>query len=252
MKDTLNMRKIIITGIVCFAGVILFILISTVRSQRDLDRRIERCRMIHIGLANYNDTSGRFVHSFAVDKEGNPTVSWRGVIAVYIQSRSPWFHSDKAWNDPVNLNILTDRSLGGQGRVYSPFCFSDRDVKTVFDETTNILGFSDEGSAFNNTTPGKLEEYPNDLILFIEVNDTKIHWAQPFDLHAWSWQKKDTEVVLFLGTDGRGCLITFADGKVWYVRNTVPFSHIIKLSTIEGAKKEDRELLLGEWLIKIR
>ncbi|MCH7728410.1 MAG: hypothetical protein IH991_18320 [Planctomycetes bacterium] len=65
-------------------------------------------------------------------------------------------------------------------------------------------------------------------------------WAAPGDLPI-----SEVTASILEGFDGDGVHVLFADGSVWFVPKDTDFEDLKKFFTIEGAKKFDREQVLG-------
>src|SRR5262249_42651950 len=105
---------------------------------------------------------------------------------------------------------------------------------------TNIVAITGPGTAFDEDHPTRLKDIPPSTILCIEIAHSGIHWMAPGDLRLGKLPQS-----LSRGLDGRGLHVGCADGSVWFVTADVPLSEVEKLCTIEGAKKYDREKVLG-------
>jgi hypothetical protein len=93
-----------------------------------------------------------------------------------------------------------------------------------------------------------LKELPNDLILVVRVEGSKVHWMEPVDLVADDLVCSAEAKQLLLGNNGYAVL--FADGKRWVLSRRLPYDDLCKFFTIDGAKQCERDTLLGPYRIR--
>jgi len=90
------------------------------------------------------------------------------------------------------------------------------------------------------------DDLPYDVIVVLEVADSKTHWMQPGDYNV-------TDLLAYRGRIGdhlHGLLadrlhVLFADGEVWALDTSSPIADLQPFLTITGAKSHDRGQLLG-------
>ncbi len=81
-------------------------------------------------------------------------------------------------------------------------------------------------------------------MLLIEIADSGTHWMAPGDLDVRKIPNTITE-----GTSGKGVIVAFADGEVWFLHREVPINHLREFLTIAGAQRNDREQLLRPYAL---
>ena len=131
--------------------------------------------------------------------------------------------------------------------------YQSRDLATIGNHT-DILAVTGPGTTFFEFGEGRdrdLQEIEPDAILLVECK-SDIHWIEPRDIDVRSVlnSTKNTGLGFLEGNYPNGFLIAFADGAVWFVKNTVPSTDLNKFLTIESARKYDREDYLGGYVIK--
>jgi hypothetical protein len=116
----------------------------------------------------------------------------------------------------------------------------------------NVLAIIGPGTAWGSgdDRPMSLKDVPASTILAAECRESGIPWAAPgdFEIH--------TMPHVINGADGKGISsrfpggfhVLFADGKVWFLSNSVPFETLSQFFTVEGAAKHDRERLLAPYI----
>ena len=140
---------------------------------------------------------------------------------------------DVAWDNPANRF-----TANVQRRIY---CLRyDRNGPER--SNTNVVALIGPGTPFDESGADALVDFYPDTILAIEIANFDAHWMEPGDLHI-----DDVPESITRGIDGRGVHVLFVDGEVWYLDADVPLDDLKKFFTIEGAKKYDREQVLGPY-----
>jgi hypothetical protein len=80
------------------------------------------------------------------------------------------------------------------------------------------------------------------VILFVEVAHSGVHWMEPGDITLEGMADSIRE-----GLDGDGFHVAFADGEVWFLSRDVPMANLRPFFTLDGARKHDREDILGPY-----
>lgn len=218
-------------------GVFVALLLPAVRAARTAARRLERARRLRqVGLAlhNFCDTYQRLPLAVHRDKQGRPLSSWRFQVSVYLEGWMRDIALDKRWDDPEN-EWLTGEPMYG-------YCLQDlHDSLPSPDRLhTNVVAITGPGTAFDGERECRLGDVDSDTVLAIEIAESGTHWAAPGDLSI-----DEVDASILDGLDGYGVLVLFADLEVWLVPPDVPLGDLKKFFTIEGAKRYDREHVLG-------
>jgi hypothetical protein len=90
------------------------------------------------------------------------------------------------------------------------------------------------------------DDLPYDVIVVMEVADSKTYWMQPGDYNVADL----LAYRLTIGDHLHGLLpdrlhVLFADGEVWALDADAPIADLQPFLTITGAKTHDRDQLLG-------
>jgi len=172
-------------------------------------------------------------------QDGKPIWSWR--FPTYTMRLNVGQRPDLAlaWNDERNsyfLDLLPD--------VY---CYGST-------PESSVLAITGPGTIFNECKgkfPRECAPDAPDAILLIEVPKSGIHWMEPGDLELGTIKKTivgpSGEI---RGTFADGVFVAFADGEVWFLSKTVPFSKLKRFFTIKGAESSDRDKVLGPYRTK--
>jgi hypothetical protein len=98
------------------------------------------------------------------------------------------------------------------------------------------------GTAFEDERVLGFKDLDGDTVIAIEVARTDTHWMEPGDLPV-----DDVPPSIVQGLEGDGVHVLFADGQVWFLSPDVPLADLRKFFTVDGAKRYDREQLLGPY-----
>jgi hypothetical protein len=190
-----------------------------------LEERADRFRQALSGICELTNGGGDPL-PIACDKDVNSAMkgSWRVIT------------TNVAVGGFRNINLTT-----WQNPLY---CFSRDANSPEALYYTNVLAITGPGAAFDPDSRPTLWGDP-ELILFLEVDNSGIHWAECGDLDV-DWQPGS----ITLGTDGKGFLVAFMDFSIWYLNINIPFENLQKFFTIENARNNSREALLKPYLIK--
>jgi hypothetical protein len=169
------------------------------------------------------------------DSHGRPLSSWRFGITPFFQSGFTGMRLDARWDDPINR-----RWASKSPRCY---CFA---ANAAASHHTNIVAVTGPGTAFDPARQWRSEDLPIATILLIEIANSGLHWMQPGDLSI-----DHVPPTITSGLYGKGVHVVFANGDVWFLKNDVPLENLKKFFTIDGAKKNDRNVLLRPYLISV-
>jgi hypothetical protein len=121
---------------------------------------------------------------------------------------------------------------------------------------THLMAMRGQGTAFEYMQEhgfGKLRDFAPNAILLVEVSNSKVPWMQAGDLemdkipHEIN-SKDKLGIGSSQGYDQFG--VGFADGEVWLLDSSIPFTELEKFLTIESAQENDREKVLGKYRIE--
>ncbi len=213
---------------------IIAALIPAVRAARQGALRAQRCnnlKQIGLALHNYNDVYGMLPPAAIRDAQGRLTSSWRLRIMPFVESGN-WTYSG-TWSDP-------------HGRVWPlvrlyAYCFGEGEGPLGNSET-NVVAITGPGTAFDGDRTYPVGDLARGTILAIEIKDSGFSWAEPGDLDV-----REIPETITSGIDGDGVHVLFADGAVWFLRKDVPLDDLKKFFAVEGARRFDREQLLGPY-----
>jgi hypothetical protein len=108
---------------------------------------------------------------------------------------------------------------------------------------TNVVAITGPGTPFGEEKL-RIHDMSPHTILLVEMAHSGIHWMAPGDLSV-----DDMCPSLVKGVDGDGFLVAFPNGEVWFLSADVPLENVKKFCTIEGAKKYNRDEVLGRYAL---
>jgi hypothetical protein len=115
---------------------------------------------------------------------------------------------------------------------------------------TSIFAVTGPDTLFDDA-PKTTKNMPEDMILLMEVRDSKIHWMQPGDYNV-------ADLLAYRGKIGdhlHGLFpdrlhVLFADDEIWALSPEAPMTALHPFLTIAGAESHDREELLGPYRVR--
>lgn len=180
--------------------------------------------------------SKRPLQAVVRDPLGRPLYSWRFAhLPGGLSTHGVKTDYRAAWYAPSNYAFF-DGDVEGLGLYF--YCFSGSKSSPT-DYNTNVAAVTGPGTALDQKVPAG-KELPDDLIVFVEIKDSGVHWMEPggdIDVRA-------VPASLTKGLDGEGLFVAFADGNVWFLKSDVPLEDLKLFFTIDGAAKSDRKVLL--------
>ncbi len=200
-------------------------------------QRTNNMKQIGLALRNYNDANRCLPPATLRDSQGRLTISWRWRILPYVEATPFYTYAiGRRWSDAYAFAML----------FHPPYVFFDPagDAPRSCSETT-VLAITGPGTAFDDGQCLPVQDLDRDTILAIECWDSGAYWTEPRDLDI-----DDIRESIVTGLDGDGLHVLFADGTVWFLNNKVPLEALKKFFTVEGARRFDREQVLGPYAFR--
>lgn len=227
-----------VAGLAC----VLWFAMQMQRRSADGKKAADALKWVISGLWNYNDTHGCLPPPVFVDDEGKPRASWRFVVWNYIDAASwsipdktrPWINHDK-----------TEIDLRATAEVASPFSFWESSARGA----TRIAAITGPDSAFDEHNRCSFAQIDDDTIILIEVAHAEVRWTEPGD---YTWDADQPEMAgrgsMNIGNpDGRAFHVAFQNGDIWALAADTPLAELSRFFTVQGARENDRETILGPW-----
>ncbi|MBN2295633.1 MAG: type II secretion system protein [Pirellulales bacterium] len=242
-----SLRTLLI-GVTIFC-VLLGLLVPVIRSAKEateLEQQHRNFKKLSLGMQSNCSARLRLFAANGVDSSGKAIHRWRFQLVPYFE-RLPTYppavevnwDPSVHWDDPMHSRL----------RKYPGFFCRFSGVDKTAPSETRTVAITGPGTAFEDGKTYKLEELPNDLIIIVETRNSGFHWMEPGDLDIRTMPRTID------AADGRGIAanigdrfhVIFADGSVWQLSTDVPFEEIEKFLTIDGAKRYDRDEVLGDY-----
>lgn len=195
----------------------------------------------HIGLAIhcYAQTYGCFPPAYTTDRNGRRLHSWRTLILPYIFSDDSCkkIRLDEPWDSPHNRDALSDVLKKMKDPSYYYHCF---DATTPESETSfvmvvgpNTISDGPHAVRFDGIKDGL-----SNTIMFVEIKNSGIHWAEPRDLDfaSMSFRINDPNKKGISSDHPGGAFAMFANGSVQFIGDDVDQKIVKALTTINGGE----------------
>jgi hypothetical protein len=236
-----------------FTGLALLLSVTVLifRVARDArDRIVIEVAMdsVALGLWNYESTRDQLPPPTTVSPSGQALGSWRFAIVPYITQRPingsiPW-DPNQPWNAPVHRPLAK--------WMAEWYCWDGliRPKRNSPSKLTGVFAITGAGTAFDAAENTRLIDCGKNVILLMEVADSKTHWMQPGDYDV----TKLLAATGHLGDHVNSILphrihVLFADGEVWTLSDETPMAAFKPFLTIAQAKTHDRDKLLGPYRV---
>jgi hypothetical protein len=234
--------KSILVGILV-AAVVAALLSELPRRQRrnaTEARIVTSLSIIWKVLSIYETSEGSAPPSAVLDADGTPMCSWRYRLTPLIEDLGTTIDFDKPWDGQENAN---SKSL----RV-TTFCYDDELQPGSLQ--TNVFAVVGPDTLFDSTHRQKLSDVDDDLVIAIEIGDSKTHWMEPGDFDAGRLAVAKDTVGNTVGSLIPGCVhVLFADGEVWSLRSDTPMEAFKPFLTNKGARSHVREKELSKYML---
>jgi hypothetical protein len=201
----------------------------------------------------YDERNDHLPPATATDKESGEPHSWRVELIEFLtregfttglggNARAFGYDRRKPWNDPDNLRF---EDVGACFFRYMP----DNDCPPSLEDGhfTGYKAITGPDTAFDPAGSYSLDELPEDLILIVRVESSGTHWMEPGDLAVDELAATEDAKRLLSGENGYA--VVFADGLPCVLSGKLPYADLSKFFTITGAKRFDREEILGPFRV---
>lgn len=160
--------------------------------------------------------------------------SWR--LETFLMLPVPCSRTATSWLSPEYEKLREDP--GSIGRRW---------FATEASPKTTVFAVGGSGSAFDEEHAVSAAALPDDVILFADVYGSESHWMEPGDFDVNNLPKGFRMPGGLGSKEYPGCIVAFADGSIWHLREDTPFNQIQKFLTVTGAEKWSRETELGPY-----
>jgi type II secretory pathway pseudopilin PulG len=216
---------LVIVAILSIVGILVALLIPAVGAARQAAKRAQSTnymRQLGIAMHNYHDMYGCFPPPVVKDANGKPLYSGRVLLLPFIEQAHMYEAWDKtqSWDSPVNQTlsrsiIATFRDPADTG--------APGQTSYLFVSGPGTIGDPESKVDFRSITDGS-----SNTIMFVEVKNSGISWAEPRD-----WDASST---LPPGNHKNGNIVGFADGSVRTISPQTPPQTLKAATTRAGGE----------------
>lgn len=222
-------------GIVLVVAVLIFMLGVAISNNRTATFRtihLRDMKEVLLALQTYEENSDRLPQDYRSNNE--VLNSWRFQMISFVTSvTSREAYRDRRWDAPDNASWAA--------KPMSPYCWTDSPF-------TNVMGIRGPDSAFRADGDVSLAKLPGNCIVFIEVDQERIHWMEPGDVDATDWNRAANDFLR--GRSGKDdFFVAFADGEIWLLSRSVPVEVLEPFLTVTGAQTADRTSSLEKYRV---
>jgi hypothetical protein len=192
------------------------------------------------GLRTFDDDQLRIPPAVTTSNTGERLSSWRFRIIKHLTSSNRTVDFEQMWSAPINPSSEVGMVLCRPNAQENP---------ALKGRMTNVLAITGPGTAFEEGKVYRFSNLPPNLILLAEVRRSDLHWMEPGDLDVRTMPREINHPSGkgISGTTNYGFCVGFADGSAWILSFDTPYEVLSKFFTIEGAKNNDRDKLLGKY-----
>jgi len=168
--------KVLLGFVLLFPVVIGLLLHAVSRTTAHTWKAVCRNQMKQLAFAmyNYHDTYGTYPPACTTDKTGQPMHSWRTMLLPYLE--------DDALYKQVDLTTTWNSQTNKQLSSHAAYCFQCGTAeRTGRSGTTDYVAVVGEGTMWSTEGSRHIAD-PANTIMFIEIADSDIQWAEPRDL----------------------------------------------------------------------
>lgn len=196
-----------------------------------------RLRNLSAAIQLFETRHGSLPPVATLDEQGQSLHSWRTLLLPHLGA-DRLFRSFKLWepwNSPSNRRF-SETSVG----LYR--CDSNIDAPQEHTSYVAIIGPDTVWRAGKGVGLGEITDGPADTILFVEMRNSGIAWAEPRDLDLGNLPPtiKESALLKSLSNHRQGLNVAFCDGHIETLPFTIPLDQFKALLTKSGGETIDR------------
>ena len=195
-------------------------------------------KQIAQALSNYESSHGRFPPASVAGPDGRPWHSWRILLLPFMGENDLYqrYKLNEPWDGPNNIKLLP----------LLPQCYICPEQGRVRPTGTGYVAITGPGSALGDAHGLRLSQVldkHSETIMVVEWAGEEIPWTSPVDLSL-------TTMSLTVNARNRpaissrhpgGANVSFVDGGVGFLKNSVPPATVKALMTIDAGDDPGRE-----------
>jgi hypothetical protein len=191
-------------------------------------------QQIGLAMMQYAQVYGCFPPAYTTDRNGRRLHSWRTLISPYFDEEAyKQIRLDEPWNNPHNREAI--QKMHQAAWYYCCFDAANPEGETSF---VMIVGPNTISDGPHSARYGDVKDGLMNTILFVEIKNSGIHWAEPRDLDfaGMSFRINDPKQKGISSYHPNGAFAVFADGSVHFFRNDTDPKIVKALTTIDGGE----------------
>jgi len=241
--------RTVATSLIVLSAVVLVVIVGAVvmlwptASQPLEAARRAQCsdnlRRIALAMRNYEaNNNGSFPPAYLPDKLGNPMHSWRVLLLPYLEQQDLYdrYRFDEPW-DSANNRKITDLAIGFYQCPSQPVG-NGSDTNYVMIVGPHTISKGEESRKIIEITDGLAN-----TIMIVEVADSRIPWAEPYDLqfNQLSFKINGVKGKEISSYHPQGANAAFCDGSVRLLKNGTNPQLVKAMATIDGGESVTEE-----------
>jgi prepilin-type processing-associated H-X9-DG protein len=196
-----------------------------------------RLRNLCAAVQLFETRHGSLPPAVTLDEQGQSLHSWRTLLLPHL-GEDLLFSSFKLWepwNSPFN-RPFTETSVD----IYR--CDGNHDAPPVHTSYVAVVGPDTVWRAGQGVKLSEITDGAADTILFVEMRNSGIPWAEPRDLDLGNLPPtiKESTLLKSLSNHRQGLNVAFCDGHVETLPFTIPLDQFKALLTKSGGETIDR------------
>jgi prepilin-type processing-associated H-X9-DG protein len=195
-------------------------------------------KQVGMALQMYETDHGCFPPVYTTDAAMKPLHSWRTLLLPYLEQEAllKKVRLNEPWNSLNNRSVTQIQEMLFQ-------CPSDAALGPYDTSYVAVIAPGSIWSVPGGAKRSDIKDDPHDTVLFVEMHNSGIPWAEPRDLDLSNLPPGITKQNLLqsLSNHAGGFNAVFADGHEEFIREDIPWADFEAMLTIAGGEKVDRD-----------
>jgi hypothetical protein len=189
---------------------------------------------IALAIASYAQFYHSYPPAYTTDTKGKPLHSWRVLILPYLAADDLYkkIRLDEPWNSPHNREVFQ--------KEHTPMYFHCPSAANPENETSYVMvvGANTISDGPHAVRIGDIKDGASNTILFVEIKNSGIHWAEPRDLNFndMSFRVNDPDGRGVSSDHPRGAFVKIVDCSGCIIPNNIDPKLLKALITIDGGE----------------
>ena len=199
---------------------------------------VNNMKQIILALANYESVNGRYPPASVAGPDGRPWHSWRILLLPFMEQNGLYqrYKFDEPWDGPNNIKLLP----------LTPQSYLCPEYGRVRPTGTGYVAITGPGSAFGDAhglRHAQVLDKHSETIMVVEWAGEEIPWTSPVDLSltTMSLRVNARNRPAISSRHSGGANVSFVDGGVRFLKNSVPPATVKSLMTIDAGDDPGRK-----------